>query len=297
MNPVVDLDELLAGEEEIQLYDSQLLKTKRDDLNPIAFELLSATRLRSLLEEQGNREQMRSGENFCYYQVRSLAGELQWDTKKMILSPQWGVDAHAMLDAVKKDEKDSFDALQGKKGEEIQPLCEEGFLVRLPGLFELYARVLVRKSLPEGWELEPFVTDRELTQETGKGKGWRSVGSGEFYSSSYIAGRVIPDLVLRKKETVSNTVYVILDVKYKDPTRRGGLNREDRLQLLAYAGLYDAHEIGHIFPPVNGFSQSRYALNVRGRKNQYHYSMIRCTEENIRTFLEKVCQEDQKETP
>lgn len=60
----------------------------------------------------------------------------------------------------------------------------------------------------------------------------------------YLQGELIPDVILRHSEQER---YLIFDVKYKSGEYNVG-TRSDRLQILAYAYVWDCDYIGHIFP-------------------------------------------------
>lgn len=103
------------------------------------------------------------------------------------------------------------------------------FAFDVAGLFEFIARERIReiiKPKQDGEVLDGNSNSRNVLEENKK----------EFH----INGEVKPDIILRNKNK-----HIIIDAKYKSSDKN---DREDRLQILAYAYLYDAHIVGHIFP-------------------------------------------------
>ena len=83
----------------------------------------------------------------------------------------------------------------------------------------------------------------------------------------YLDGIVVPDIVIWDEK---KNEYYIYDVKYKDPT--GKHDRDDRLQILAYAFMYNAKRIGHIFPD-NGVNQHKDETFKVDSENKVEYKM------------------------
>ena len=111
-------------------------------------------------------------------------------------------------------------------------------------LFECYVHAKFKELITKDnnykkIEIGDYVADK-LNLGNNFGSGYRQVIRDE--SNSYLSGPVIPDIVLKY-----NDKYFIYDVKCKD-SRGSGNSRGDRLQLLAYQVMYEAAEIGHIFP-------------------------------------------------
>lgn len=119
------------------------------------------------------------------------------------------------------------------------------FAFNIANIFEVVARVTISESLKNtDWEvLNGNDNEHEVlkSNKNNEGKGNEGKGNEEFY----INGTVKPDIVIRKKVEENTYKYIIIDAKYKSPENK---NRMDRLQILAYAYLYDAHIVGHIFP-------------------------------------------------
>ena len=83
----------------------------------------------------------------------------------------------------------------------------------------------------------------------------------------YLDGIVVPDIVIWDEK---KNEYYIYDVKYKDPTDKH--DRDDRLQILAYAFMYNAKRIGHIFPD-NGVNQHKDENFEVDSENKVEYKM------------------------
>lgn len=110
------------------------------------------------------------------------------------------------------------------------------FAFNIANIFEVVARANISESLKNtGWEvLNGNDNEHKVLKED----------NNDFY----INGSVKPDIIIRKKVEkceIDTDEYIIIDAKYKSPENK---NRMDRLQILAYAYLYDAHIVGHIFP-------------------------------------------------
>ena len=139
------------------------------------------------------------------------------------------------------------------------------YAVSMSRLFELYARAClkragVRSCLSEGDGVRMLEYD-------GKARVLAQSGSGY---ADYIRGNVKPDIVLYDPE---HDRYAVFDVKYKNPLN-SRYAREDRLQLLAYALMYDCDHVGIIFPSPDGEKNVCYEKNeiesVEHRRRYYH---------------------------
>ena len=117
------------------------------------------------------------------------------------------------------------------------------FAFNIANIFEVVARAAISESLKNtGWEvLNGNDNEHEVLKEN----------NDDFY----INGSVKPDIIIHNKDK-----YIIIDAKYKSPENK---NRMDRLQILAYAYLYDAHIVGHIFPKKpNGTNKELSSYNI-----------------------------------
>ena len=120
------------------------------------------------------------------------------------------------------------------------------FAFDVAGLFEFIARERIREIIKpkQDWEvLDGNSNSRNVLEENKK----------EFH----IDGEVKPDIILRNKNK-----HIIIDAKYKSSDKN---DREDRLQILAYAYLYDAHIVGLIFP-----SQAKSSRDNNKKELKFH---------------------------
>lgn len=86
----------------------------------------------------------------------------------------------------------------------------------------------------------------------------------------YIRGHVKPDIILHNPP---NGKYAVFDVKYKDSSN-SRFSRSDRMQVLADGLMFDAENIGNIFPTQDGTSNIYYISNKinsnESKIRQYH---------------------------
>jgi hypothetical protein len=188
-----------------------------------------------------------------------------------------------------KDETDKSNTDNKTKVEEVEKTinavkntlnADTAFAINLSVLFECYARIWVKCNINNyfmGYTMQPYVPNKK-EKELAYGSGYKNIciphkaENGKIYidgialndNGIYLDGNIIPDIVL-EKETNGKSEYIILDAKYKDPT--GRQDRDDRLQLLAYAFMYDAAEIGHIFPKNERSSETQKPFRVNVEKN------------------------------
>lgn len=188
-------------------------------------------------------------------------GQNEHKKKELIRDTGYKVKKSNISEALRKETNAIYNAyreiLELSTSEKDFEFCE-CCAVSMSDLFELYAGAVIKACFSEkkhghGWSCH---------FEDGKANLLPTAGSNAY--KYYIAGKVIPDIVLEK-----DGKYIILDVKYKDCDVP---NRDDRLQLLAYADVYDAHVIGHIFPAKEkqGDDFRCGVLNTRLGKN-HHY--------------------------
>lgn len=151
--------------------------------------------------------------------------------------------------------------------------CDDGktihpYTINLALLFELYARIYIKTSIKKNestfivgesknWEMKAYVPDKSNdNSDNNEDQGKLSICKVDN-NKFYLDGTVVPDIVL-----YDGNEYIILDAKYKDPTNRQ--DRDDRLQILAYAFMYGARQIGHVFPMPDNFEgvyPREYKLN------------------------------------
>lgn len=181
---------------------------------------------------------------------------------------------------------------KSKEKKELQIEDKEDKLYEMPTLYEVYVRCLIRK----------YVTDKNWVVLTGLKQCDTSRGdykncnvinatckkvcdiqkaNFQFQNTSetidaqvYLEGDVIPDIVLKKN---NEEEYIIFDVKYKTGKTNAG-TRSDRLQILAYAYMWNCKLIGHIFP-----ERSRDdILNIDISENSsVGYIELKCNTEDV----------------
>lgn len=301
---VVDIDKIIADREKtetnknkpiivIPIEDSQRIKTKysidSDLMKTFGIEERNSHTI-NLLEQTADEddddsiydEPVQGDKRYYAFAKDCCCGLLRLSEKPSVylyIKPRFPLDICSMLEQVDKSHplwkkclrKPKIDLVYEDVPEEYRkklwdsggnglgteskdtPCCA----VSMSVLFELYAGAVIKACFSEkkhghGWS---------CFFENGKANLLPTAGPNPY--KYYIAGEVIPDIVLEK-----GGKYIILDVKYKDCDVP---NRDDRLQLLAYADVYDAHVIGHIFPDKgNGCTFRSSQLNTKLGDN-YHY--------------------------
>ena len=170
------------------------------------------------------------------------------------------------------------------------------YAINLALLFELYSRWYVKNNMKsfavEGARLLNYISDKTKKKFDEEKEGakliCKPIDASQDDSKSekndaeskdkqktddneenifYLDGIVVPDIVIWDEEKKE---YYIYDVKYKDPTDKN--DRDDRLQILAYAFMYNAKRIGHIFPD-NGFNQHKDEPFEVDSENNVEYKM------------------------
>lgn len=137
------------------------------------------------------------------------------------------------------------------------------YAVSMDKLFEMYVRAYLKKagvlsylSHDEGVHILKYDYKSKVLQIS------------DSTHSNYINGSVKPDIIIY--DTESNK-YVVFDVKYKNVLNRG-YSRADRLQILAYALMYDCENVGIIFPSLAGTENEFYMKNgIQSVENRERY--------------------------
>lgn len=166
------------------------------------------------------------------------------------------------------------------------------FAFDVAGLFEFIARKRIREIINNrldktDWEvldgnLNPHNTLIEETKEENKKENKK-----EFHNKFHISGDVKPDIIIHNKKTDK---YIIIDAKYKSPDKN---DRDDRLQILAYAYLYDAHIVGHIFPAPAKSSKNKDDYDLKFHKlntslGDYNYVQLYLDDENLTANIKEM---------
>lgn len=130
------------------------------------------------------------------------------------------------------------------------------YAVSMNRLYEMYARTYIKKHLPEKWRMMPYDHTIPVLKE---------------HNDYYIGGTITPDIILYSPDENDlehkKYKYTVLDVKYKRSDNKQ-YAREDRLQLLAYAFMYNCNKVGLIFPPNDGETKPKEKeaceINIQG---------------------------------
>ena len=158
------------------------------------------------------------------------------------------------------------------------------FAFDVAGLFEFIARKRIREIIKpkqdgevlDGWEV---LDGNKNHYPVLKG------GSEEEY---HIFGDVRPDIIIRNKNTDK---HIIIDAKYKSPDKN---DRDDRLQILAYAYLYDAHIVGHIFPTHAKSSRDNNFHKLNTSLGKYDYVQLYLDDENLSKNIKEIIQKTEE---
>ena len=166
-----------------------------------------------------------------------------------------------------------------------EPITITPFAFDVAGLFEFIAREKIREIINKNqlkepdWEvLDGNINPHDVLIEKPKEKNKK-----EFH----INGEVKPDIIIHNKNTDK---CIIIDAKYKSPDKN---DREDRLQILAYAYLYDAHIVGHIFPTHDKSSGDNNKKELKFHKlntslGNYNYVQLYLDDKNLSENIKKI---------
>ena len=172
------------------------------------------------------------------------------------------------------------------------------FAFDVAGLFEFIARKRIREIINNrldktDWEvldgnLNPHNTLIEETKEENKKENKK-----EFHNKFHISGDVKPDIIIHNKKTDK---YIIIDAKYKSPDKN---DRDDRLQILAYAYLYDSHIVGHIFPAPAKSSGRKNNSKLESHKlntslGDYNYVQLYLDDKNLSKNIKEIIQKTEE---
>lgn len=141
------------------------------------------------------------------------------------------------------------------------------YAISMSKLFEMYVRAYLKKS-----GIKSYLSDEpglHILKYDYKAKVLVNSASN---SSNYIGGNIKPDIILFDTATQKYTVF---DVKYKRLSD-SRYARTDRLQLLAYALMFDCDNIGIIFPTTDGGISSFYERNQiqsQEKRDRYYHQL------------------------
>lgn len=150
------------------------------------------------------------------------------------------------------------------------------FAFNIANIFEVVARSAISAAISENKEN----TDWEVLNGNDNEHKVLKENNDDFY----INGSVKPDIIIHNKDK-----YIIIDAKYKSPENK---NRMDRLQILAYAYLYDAHIVGHIFPKKSKKTNKEFRFDINTIFNKpsdkYKYVELYLDDKNFENNLSDI---------
>lgn len=162
------------------------------------------------------------------------------------------------------------------------------FAFNIANIFEVVARSAISAAISENKEN----TDWKVINGNDKGNEHKVLK--ENNDDFYINGSVKPDIIIRKKVEENTYKYIIIDAKYKSPENK---NRMDRLQILAYAYLYDAHIVGHIFPKKSKKTNKEFRFDIntifnksldKNSSDKYKYVELHLDDKNFENNLSDI---------
>ncbi|MDF2943887.1 MAG: 5-methylcytosine restriction system component-like protein [Herbinix sp.] len=137
------------------------------------------------------------------------------------------------------------------------------YAVSMDKLFEMYVRTYLKQA-----GIKSYLSSEEGLHMLKYDYKSKVLEQSDNLYSNYINGNVKPDIIIH--DTKKNK-YVVFDVKYKNIQNRG-YSRADRLQILAYALMYDCDNVGIVFPSLTGVENEYYAGNaIQSIENRERY--------------------------
>lgn len=178
-----------------------------------------------------------------------------------------------------------------------EPITITPFAFDVAGLFEFIAREKIREIINKNQLKEPDweVFDGNFNPHDVLIEKTKEENKKEFH----INGDVRPDIIIHNKDKC-----IIIDAKYKSPDKN---DREDRLQILAYAYLYDAHIVGHIFPTHAKSSRDNNKKELKFHKlntslGNYNYVQLYLDDKNLSDNInniikktEEICEKENEQ--
>lgn len=143
------------------------------------------------------------------------------------------------------------------------------YAVSMSKLFEMYVRAYLKRA-----GIKSYLSNAEGIHILKYDYKSKVLSQNARVYSNYIGGNVKPVIILFNPQT---NKYVVFDVKYKN-LLHGKTARADRLQVLAYALLYNCENVGIIFPTLDGTENVYYERNeienVEQRQRYYNQMEI-----------------------
>lgn len=126
------------------------------------------------------------------------------------------------------------------------------YAISMEKLFEMYIRTYLKQAGVKSFDSqEPGIRLLRYDDKTAV------LAERNKSFANYIGGNVKPDIIIYNPE---NEKYTVFDVKYKDPSNKR-FSRSDRMQVLAYGLMFNADNVGNIFPSQDGTSNFYYKSN------------------------------------
>ena len=141
------------------------------------------------------------------------------------------------------------------------------YAISMEKLFEMYIRTYLKQAGVKSFDSpEPGIRLMRYDDKT--------VVLAERNKSfaNYISGNVKPDIIIYNPETEK---YAIFDVKYKDPSNNR-FSRSDRMQVLAYSLMFNADNVGNIFPTQDGTTNLYYKgnrINSNESRSRFYHQL------------------------
>lgn len=244
------------------------------------------------LKNNNDNELIKSGNPYEY-----MFGEITGNIEPLIVYSERSTDSFT------SEQQDTLNEIRDLYNK-IKTFCpelpemEDGkifpFAINMSLLLEFAARAAVFAAIKDtGWQMQKYV--KYKTQPKSKDDSSEEQENGtrevllkkpdETNTTYFIEGKVVPDIVLEKEKN-GKKEYIILDAKYKNT--KSGTRRNDRLQILAYAYLYDAHLVGNIFPVPECKDVNLNKFNTE--KGEYKYIQIGLCDEKFEEKLKGVIQ-------
>lgn len=127
------------------------------------------------------------------------------------------------------------------------------YAVSMSKLFEMYVRACIKRSGIPSYKSasgdQVFLLQYDYKT--------RVLEHNSVGFARYISGNTKPDIIIRNP---INSKQLVLDVKYKNLANNRGA-RNDRLQILAYALMYNCDNVGIVFPSLDGQNNYVYTEN------------------------------------
>lgn len=160
------------------------------------------------------------------------------------------------------------------------------YAISMEKLFEIYVRAYLKqngilsykKNINSGIQLDKF--DEKLNV-------FNNITNNKELAL-YIKGNIKPDIVLRNLKTKKVTIF---EVKYKNYKNTQNA-RYDRLQLLAYSMMYDAENVGIIFPSEgeeeNYIFKNQLINTYQSKDINYHQMLLTISKNNTNNIAQYI---------